>query len=123
LQKAKVKREKPLAGISPSRGDLPRRQPKWARLRQDFDAAILFGTATLCGDVWRTVRRRAFDAGIETAISCQSPGTTGFTDYLTNDGGAELAQSVAWHSNAKTTGCYDRRNDDSIMVKLERIGI
>src|ERR1017187_5022100 len=37
-------------------------------------------------DVWYMVRRRASDAGIETAIGCHTFRATGITDYLTNGG-------------------------------------
>ena len=74
-------------------------------------------------DVWRMVRRRASDAGIETAIGCHTFRATGITDYLTNGGRIEVAQRMAEHSNAKTTGLYDRRNDDISVGEVERIGI
>jgi integrase/recombinase XerD len=77
----------------------------------------------LRGDVWRMVRRRAADAGIETAIGCHTFRATGITDYLTNGGRIEVAQRMAGHSNAKTTGLYDRRNDDISVGEVERIGI
>ena len=48
---------------------------------------------------------------------------TGITDYLTNGGKLEIAQRMAGHSNAKTTGLYDRRNDDISVGEVERIGI
>jgi hypothetical protein len=35
----------------------------------------------------------------------------------------EVAQKMAGHSNAKTTGLYDRRNDDVSVGEVERIGI
>jgi site-specific recombinase XerD len=54
-------------------------------------------------DVWYMVRRRAADAGIETAIGCHTFRATGITDYLTNGGRIEVAQRMAGHSNAKTT--------------------
>jgi integrase len=73
--------------------------------------------------VWRMVRCRASDAGIETAIGCHAFRATGITDYLTNRGRIEIAQRVAGHSNAKTTGLYDRRNDDISVGEVERIGI
>jgi integrase len=63
-------------------------------------------------DVWYMVRRRTADAGIETAIGCHTFRAMGITDYLTNGGRIELALRMAGHSNAKTTGLYDRRNDD-----------
>jgi integrase/recombinase XerD len=74
-------------------------------------------------DVWRMVRRRASDAAIETAIGCHTFRATGITDYLTNGGRIEVAQRMAGHSNAKTTGLYDRRNDDISVGEVERIGI
>jgi hypothetical protein len=37
------------------------------------------------------VRRRAADAGIETAIGCHTFRATGITDYLTNGGRIEVA--------------------------------
>ncbi len=74
-------------------------------------------------DVWYMVRRRAVDASIETAIGCHTFRATGITDYLTNGGRIEVAQRMAGHSNAKTTGLYDRRNDDISVGEVERIGI
>jgi len=92
-----------------------------AGLRSDrngplFRAAIgktktLGGGAMSRTDVWYMVRRRASDAGIETRIGCHTFRATGITD-LTNGGRIEVAQRMAGHSNAKTTGLYDRRNDD-----------
>ena len=85
--------------------------------------AQLSGRPMLRGDVWSMVRRRACYAGIETAIGCHTFRATGITDYLTNGGRIEVAQRMAGHSNAKTTGLYDRRNDDISVGEVERIGI
>jgi integrase/recombinase XerD len=74
-------------------------------------------------DVWYMVRRRASDAGIETPIGCHTFRATGITDYLTNGGRIEVAQKMAGHANAKTTGLYDRRNDDISLGEIEKIGI
>jgi site-specific recombinase XerD len=74
-------------------------------------------------DVWYMVRRRAADASIETAIGCHTFRATGITDYLTNGGRIEVAQRMAGHSNAKTTGLYDRRDDDISISEVERVGI
>jgi integrase/recombinase XerD len=74
-------------------------------------------------DIWYMVRRRAADAGMETAIGCHTFRATGITDYLTNGGKLEIAQRMAGHSNAKTTGLYDRRNDDISISEVERVGI
>ena len=69
------------------------------------------------------VQRRANDAGLETAIGCHIFRATGITDYLTNGGKLKIAQRMAGHSNAKTTGLYDRRNDDISVSEVERVGI
>ena len=39
-----------------------------------------------------------------------------------NGGRLEVAQCMAGYSNAKTTGLYDRRNDDISVGELEGIG-
>jgi len=74
-------------------------------------------------DVWCMVRRRAADLGLETAIGCHTFRATGITDYLTNGGRIEVAQRMAGHANAKTTGLYDRRNDEISVGEIEKIGI
>jgi len=84
---------------------------------------ILTGKPMSRTDVWYMVRRRASDAGIETPIGCHTFRATGITDYLTKGGRIEVAQRMAGHSNAKTTGLYDRRNDDVSVGEIERIGI
>jgi len=63
------------------------------------------------------------DAGIETAIGCHTFRATGITDYVRNGGRVEIAKRMAGHSNAKTTGLYDRRNDEVSLDEVERIGI
>ena len=40
--------------------------------------------------------------------------------YLTNGGRIEVAQQMAGHSNAKTTGLYDRRNTNISVGEVER---
>ena len=85
--------------------------------------AQLSARSMLRGDVWYMVRRRAAEAGIETAIGCHTFRATGITDYLTNRGRIEIAQRMAGHSNAKTTGLYDWRSDDISAGEVEKIGI
>jgi integrase len=63
--------------------------------------AQFFGGVVQRTDVWYMVRRRAADAGIETAIVCHTFRATGITDCLTNGGRIEVAQRMAGHSNAK----------------------
>jgi integrase/recombinase XerD len=74
-------------------------------------------------DVYRMVKRRADDAGIETAIGCHTFRATGITDYLKNGGRIEVAQRMAGHSSAKTTGLYDRRGNEISLDEVERIAI
>ncbi|MEP7352499.1 MAG: tyrosine-type recombinase/integrase [Acidobacteriota bacterium] len=72
-------------------------------------------------DVYRMIRRRAVDAGIETKIGCHSFRATGITEYLRNGGKLEIAQQMANHESARTTGLYDRRNDQVSLDEVERI--
>lgn len=74
-------------------------------------------------DAYRMIRRRAQAAGIETQIGCHTFRATGITDYLKNGGRLEIAQRMAGHSNAKTTGLYDRRGDEISLDEVERIRI
>jgi integrase len=61
--------------------------------------------------------------GLKLRSGCHTFRGTGITDYLTNGGRIEVAQRMAAHSNAETTGLYDRRNDDVSVGEVERIGI
>ncbi len=74
-------------------------------------------------DVWRMIRRRAAEAGIETEIGCHTFRATGITAYLKNGGRLEIAQQMAAHESARTTGLYDRRSDEVSLDEVERIGI
>jgi site-specific recombinase XerD len=74
-------------------------------------------------DVYRMVRRRAKLAGITTEINCHSFRATGITAYLRNGGRLEIAQQMAGHESARTTGLYDRRGDGIALDEVERIGI
>ncbi len=77
----------------------------------------------LQSDVWRMIRRRAAQAGIQTEIGCHTFRATGITAYLKNGGRLEIAQQMAAHESARTTGLYDRRNDEVSLDEVERIGI
>lgn len=72
-------------------------------------------------DVYRMIVRRAQRAGIRTKIGCHTFRATGITEYLRNGGKLELAQQMANHESARTTGLYDRRNDDVSIDEIERI--
>src|SRR5208283_5446521 len=70
-------------------------------------------------DVYRMIRRRAEDAGVRTKVFCHSFRATGITEYLRNGGKLEVAQQMANHESARTTGLYDRRDDQVSLDEVE----
>lgn len=72
-------------------------------------------------DAHAMIRRRAAAAGIATQIGNHSFRATGITEYLRNGGKVEVAQQMANHESARTTGLYDRRNDEVSLDEVERI--
>ena len=60
-------------------------------------------------DVYRMIRRRATDAGIETQIGCHNCRATGITEYLRNAGKLKVAQQMASHESSRTTALFDQR--------------
>ena len=46
-------------------------------------------------------------AGIATRIGCHSFRATGITTYLQNGGKLKIAQQMAGHESARTTGLYE----------------
>ena len=72
-------------------------------------------------NVYAMIQRRAKAAGIATKISCHSFRATGITVYLQSGGKLEVAQQMAGHESARTTGLYDRRNDAVALDEIERI--
>ena len=70
----------------------------------------------VCKGVWS-----ARAAGIETRISCHSDRATGITTYLQNGGKLEVAQQMAGHESARTTGLYDRSHDAVELDEVERV--
>lgn len=69
------------------------------------------------------IKRRAKAAGITQEIGNHSFRGTGITNYLENGGDLREAQRMAGHSNAKTTGLYDRRDQKITRGEVERITI
>ena len=55
-------------------------------------------------EVYLMIRRRAAGAGIKTLIGCHTFRATGITAYLKNGGKLEVAQQMAAHESARTTG-------------------
>ncbi len=74
-------------------------------------------------DAYRMIRRRAEAVGIRTKIGNHSFRATGITEYLKNGGKLEVAQQMANHESARTTGLYDRREDQVSLDEVERIVI
>ena len=59
-------------------------------------------------DVYRMIHRRA---------------ATRITEYLRNGGKLEVAQQMANHESSRTTGLYNRRNDQVSPDEVERIRV
>ena len=74
-------------------------------------------------DAFRMIIRRARAAGIWTRIGNHSFRATGITEYLKNGGKLEIAQQMAAHESSRTTGLYDRRDDQVSLDEVERIVI
>ena len=72
-------------------------------------------------DAYRIIQRRARAAGLRTKIGNHSFRATGITEYLRNGGKLEIAQRMANHESARTTGLYDRRDDQVSLDEVERI--
>ncbi len=67
------------------------------------------------------IQRSSKAAGLRTKISVHSFRATGITTYLKNGGKLEIAQAMAGHENARTTGLYDRRSEAVALDEVERI--
>ena len=74
-------------------------------------------------NVWQMIRRRAKDVGIATPIGCHTFRATGITNYMQNGGTLETAQKMANHESARTTGLYDRSDDQLTVDEIERVTI
>jgi integrase/recombinase XerD len=74
-------------------------------------------------DVWRMIRRRAKDAGIDAEMCCHTFRATGITAHLDNSGTLENAQAMAAHESPRTTKLYDRTGDEITRDEVERIAI
>lgn len=74
-------------------------------------------------DAWAMLHRRAARAELKTRICNHTFRATGITEYLRNGGRLEIAQRMAGHESARTTGLYDRRSDAVELDEIERIRI
>ena len=73
--------------------------------------------------VWKLVKRRAKAAGLPPEVCCHTFRATGITTYLKNGGTLEKAKYMAGHESARTTGLYDRREEEVSLDEVERIVI
>lgn len=87
---------------------------------QELTRSLLHRTEALL-----MIKRRARKAGIENPGMCNhSFRGTGITAYLSNpEAKLEHAQTMAGHSDPKTTRIYDRRSEVLSLDEVERIGI
>jgi integrase len=74
-------------------------------------------------DVYRMIRRRAQDAGLNVAACCHTFRATGITAYMDNGGLLENAQMMAAHESPRTTKLYDRTSDAITLDEVEKIVI
>lgn len=65
---------------------------------------------------------RCVDAAMEASPGTSVDGIVHGTTIASNAVRIEIAQRMAGHSNAKTTGLYDRCNDDTSVGEVERFG-
>jgi integrase/recombinase XerD len=84
---------------------------------------VLTDRAMTQSDAWRMLQRRAWDAGIPTAVCNHTFRATGITAYLDNGGSLENAQAMAAHESPRTTKLYDRTDDQITLDEVEKIGI
>jgi integrase/recombinase XerD len=64
------------------------------------------------------IRRRALTAD----IGCHTFRATEITAYLNTGESLRSAQQITAHESARTTGLYDRRNNEVFFDEVERIG-
>jgi integrase/recombinase XerD len=96
---------------------------KKAPLFQSMNNGKITGKKMNQPDVFRMIRRRALAASLEVKIGCHTWRGTGITNYLENGGSLEKAQRMAGHESSRTTGLYDRRDEENSLDEVERIRI
>lgn len=100
------------------------RERAQAPLFQSVDRhGVLTGRPLIQPDVFAMIRRRARQAGLPANVGCHTMRATGITAYLKNGGRLEYAQRMAGHESSRTTGLYDRRDDEVALDEVERIVI
>jgi hypothetical protein len=71
-------------------------------------------------DAYRTVRRRAAEAGFKIKLGCRVFRATGITAYLEAGGALENARAMAAHESPRTTKLYDRTGDEITLDEVEK---
>jgi hypothetical protein len=95
-------------------------------MRQRFQSVTsrsgkeLSGTPMKQPDVYVMIRPRPPASRPRSAATRSA---TGITTYLKNGGRLEVAQQMANHESARTTGLYDRRDDEVSLDEVEKIVI
>jgi hypothetical protein len=69
----------------------------------------------------RDLQLRLLDIQNSRYLKSRTSWATGITTYLQNGGKLEIAQQMAGHESARTTGLYDRRNDTVALDEVERV--
>jgi integrase len=82
-----------------------------------------FDRAMTQSDAYRMITRRPRGAGIVTKVRNHAFRATGITEYWRNGSRRGIAQQMANHESARTTGLYDRRDDEVSLDEVERIVI
>ncbi len=99
-------------------------EEKKTPLFRTIDRKLLLSTRAMHRtDALRMVKRRALATGLSATTCNHTFRATGITTYLQNGGKVEVAQQIAGHESARTTGLYDRRDDEVSLDEVERIVI
>lgn len=72
-------------------------------------------------DVFRMIARRTAAVAVLGKFGCHSFRATGITEYLRSGGRLDVAQALANHESARTTGLYDRRVHKIAQEEVERV--
>ena len=74
-------------------------------------------------DVFRIIKRRDLEAGINASVCCHTFRGIGITAYLRSGGNMENVQAIAAHQSPRTTTLYDRTRDEIALDEVEKIQI
>ena len=72
-------------------------------------------------DALAMIKRRVKAVGLPPEVCCHSFRATGITVYMKNGGALEKAKEMAGHADPRTTGLYNRKDDEITLDEVERI--